>query len=122
MDSELSPELAYIQLRQNPSLVFVPGKYLEKSGIFAWETYTGIRHLNRNNGQPILTLCFVSAEVDGIAHNFHDYYVPATLNRVALVTFEPTRNITGGYADESQTLDNKFRKEQIEDWIKDLIQ
>lgn len=110
---------AYNQLKNDPSLVFISGQYDDEDGIWAWETYTSNRFRYQNNGELTLTLCFVPGRVSGIAINFYQYYVPATLDRVALVAVDPTRNVTGGHALESYQGNPAERQRLLKSWIKD---
>jgi hypothetical protein len=110
---------AYNQLKNDPSLVLISGQYGGEDGIWAWETYTSNRYRHQNNGELTLTLCFVPSRVSGIAINFYQYYVSATLDRVALVSFDPTRNVTGGHALESFQGNPAERQRLLKKWIKD---
>lgn len=113
----MSDELmAYEQLKNDPSLVFITGEYDGEGGIWAWQSYTQSR-FNRGRDGLILTLCFVPSRVSAIALNFYQCTVPATPDRVALITVEPTRNITGGRAIDSQVGSPEQWERQIEQWI-----
>ena len=46
--------------------------------------------------------------------------VSATPDRVALVAFDPTRNITGGYANIAQVLSEENKQRVFRDWVKDF--
>lgn len=111
--------VAYEQLKNDPSLVFLPGEYDGETGIWAWESYTQNRFPKSDVNGLILTLCFVPSHVSAIALNFHEYYVEATPDRVPLVVFDPTRNITGGYAIQSQIASPEERQRLLERWIQD---
>lgn len=110
---------AYNQLKNDPSLVFISGEYGGEDGIWAWESYTSNRFRETSSGGLTLTLCFVPSRVSGIAINFYQYHVPATLDRVALVAFDPTRNVTGGHALESFQGNPAERERLLKKWIKD---
>jgi len=112
----LDETAAYEQLKNDPSLVFIPGQYYEEEGIWAWESYTQSR-FNRGRDGLVLTLCFVSSRVSAIALNFYQYTVPATPDRIALISMEPTRNITGGRAIDSQVGSPEQWERQIQQWI-----
>jgi hypothetical protein len=110
---------AYEQLKNNPSLVFVPGEYEDEAGIWTWQSYTQSRFPKPNINGLILTLCFVPSRISEITFNFYQYYVEATPDRVALVALDPTRNIFGGLAVESQICSPQERQRLLQQWIKD---
>ncbi len=113
-------KVAYEQLKNDPSLVFVHGEYQRMLGIYAWETYTGLFYCDKCNEEPVLVLCFVPEKVHPITIKFYQFYVSATPDRVALVAFDPTRNITGGYANIAQVLSEEDKQRVFRDWVKDF--